>query len=739
MRFTSALKLGAKLLALAPALAMASLLICHGLDKLRLNPDILAIAALCGLAATVALTLLPPTRRKRTPRAEAGKPRGAGAQPSVAELERTIRALEARNAELEKARQRAEARIEIKSRFLAQMSHELRTPMNGILGFAELLAKTPLAEYQLDKLRLIERSAKILLETINEILDLAKVEAEKFSFKPERFPLRATLEDTVALLSPKAKALIVLCVEPAVPGTLYGDPIRLQQVLANLLGNAVKFADTGKIVVRVRQDRAAPSRLLFTVSDTGQGIAPERRAELFSPFSQLVNRAPNGERGTGLGLSIAMTMVERMGGNIGVVSKPGKGSTFWFTHPLDDVPTEPPCPQAGPAAVVDSDPLCRAALRYQLESLGAQVECFPTLDAFARRHPSGFAGRPVFIGALGHAKPTGMAEQAKAAGARPIFILPHSSRRVREHYRAKGASCLWHPARSDALAEILSARPAPPPRQDRHRAAPSLHGKVFLVVDDNEINRQLLGARLSGMGARVLEAGDGPRALAYLRARPFDLVFMDIRMPRMSGLDVVRELLLGELSPNHNTPFIAVTAAAEEEERVSIAQAGFAELLLKPLLEEPLFRALARFLDTTSNRTEPSASPARDPLAEGQAFAFLERCGGNHALAQSLAEKLALELEDQLHDIQAALQDRNYPKAREAAHRVHGSAAFCGLRGIRSEAAALEKALAQSPAPDQLDRLARRLVREIERFLENRERLQAALKAPETARPMALG
>lgn len=697
-------------------------------------PDLPGLAALCGLAIATALTLFPRTKRARGTR----PPSGPSAQPSVAALQQTIHALEARNAELEKARQRAEARIEIKSRFLAQMSHELRTPMNGILGFVELLAKTPLAEHQLDKLRLIERSAKTLLETINEILDLAKVESEKFSFKPERFPLRAALEDTVALLSPKAKALIVLCVEPAVPETLYSDPIRVQQVLANLLGNAVKFADAGKIVVRVRRDRSAQPRLLFSVSDTGQGIAPEHLAEVFSPFSQVVDPAPNGEHGTGLGLNIAMTMVERMGGAIGVVSKPGKGSTFWFTHPLAGTAAEPPRAQAGLAAVVDADPLFRKALRYQLESLGAQVECFPTLDAFARHYPAGLAGWPVFIGALSPAKPASIAEQAKAAGGRPIFILSHTDRRGREHYRANGAACLWHPVRSDTLAETLADRPARPPQMG-HQTALSLHGKAFLVVDDNEINRQLLGTRLSGMGARVLEARDGPRALAYLRARPFDLVFMDIRMPRMSGLDVVRELLLGEVSPNHNTPFIAVTAAVEEEERVAIVQAGFAEFLLKPVLEDALFRALARFLDLAPSTAAQKASPARNPLAEGQALAFLEHCGGNHALARGLVGKLALELEDQLHEIQAALQDGSHPKAREAAHRVHGSAAFCGLRGIRSEAAALEKALAQAPAPaqDQLDRLARRLAREIERFLEHRDHLQAALNAPESKQPVA--
>jgi two-component system sensor histidine kinase BarA len=645
-------------------------------------------------------------------------------------LAEKLRALEARNAELERVWRQAEARMEVKARFLAQMSHEMRTPMNGILGFAELLGKTPLAEYQLEKLRLIERSAKWLLDMINEILDLAKIEAEKFGMKPELFPLRRCVEDTAALLAPGAKVPIVLCVEPDVPAALFGDPVRLQQVLTNLIGNAAKFTRAGRIAVRVRRLPGSKPGLLFSVSDTGRGIAAESLGELFSPFSQLGECAPNGERGTGLGLSIAMSIVERAGGRIGVVSKPGKGSTFWFTHPLaEDLPVQV-SPSASKAVVVDPDPLSRKALRYQLESLGVRVRSFASLEEFAGFH--GEEGESVFVGTLHHRTQeegfAQMIEQVKAAGARPVLVLPHFSRRVLEYCQAQGAACLWQPVASDALSEILSARPAGPATAAVELPPEALKGKTLLVVDDHEINRRLLGTRLSKLGARVMQAGNGPKALAYLRARPFDLVFLDLRMPRMGGVDILRELFLGEISHNHHAPFIAVTAHFEEEQRVSIVQAGFADFLVKPVPEGALFRMLAKYLDI-----EPLADPAPavPDAPTDYAAAFLERSGGNRALAQTLARKLAGELQTHSQGIGAALEAGDFAKARDFAHGINGSAAFCGLAGIRSGAAALEQALLQSAPPATLDRLALRLDGEIDRFLEEKERLFSALGAPE--------
>ena len=251
-------------------------------------------------------------------------------QEATLRLQKTLTALEKRNGELETARGMADAQTELKSRFLAQMSHEIRTPMNGILGFAELLAKSPLDEGQVEKLGLISRSAKNLLTISNEILDLSKLEAGKICLDFKRFQLRPTLEDIVSLLCVQhRKTPVILWIHQNVPKTIENDPVRLQQVIANLLGNAIKFIQHGRIVIRVRTLlRKGRERLFFSVSDSGCGISPKDIAKLFSPFQQLGQLAVSAENGAGLGLSIAKNIVQSMGGEIHIASRLGKGTSL---------------------------------------------------------------------------------------------------------------------------------------------------------------------------------------------------------------------------------------------------------------------------------------------------------------------------------------------------------------------------------------------------------------------------
>ena len=300
-------------------------------------------------------------------------------QEATLRLQKTLTALEKRNGELETARGMADAQTELKSRFLAQMSHEIRTPMNGILGFAELLAKSPLDEGQVEKLGLISRSAKNLLTISNEILDLSKLEAGKICLDFKRFQLRPTLEDIVSLLCVQhRKTPVILWIHQNVPKTIENDPVRLQQVIANLLGNAIKFIQHGRIVIRVRTLlRKGRERLFFSVSDSGCGISPKDIAKLFSPFQQLGQLAVSAENGAGLGLSIAKNIVQSMGGEIHIASRLGKGTSLWFDLPLDwlDQQNQKTPPQLL-VGLIEPDRLTRQALCQQLESLGARVMAF---------------------------------------------------------------------------------------------------------------------------------------------------------------------------------------------------------------------------------------------------------------------------------------------------------------------------------------------------------------------------
>ncbi|PZN82837.1 MAG: hypothetical protein DM484_05725, partial [Candidatus Methylumidiphilus alinenensis] len=328
-------------------------------------------------------------------------------QEATFRLQKTLTALEKRNGELETARGLADAQTELKSRFLAQMSHEIRTPMNGILGFAELLAKSPLDEGQVEKLGLISRSAKNLLTISNEILDLSKLEAGKICLDVKRFQLRPTLEDIVSLLCVQdRKTPVILWIHQNVPKTIENDPVRLQQVIANLLGNAIKFIQHGRIVIRVRTLlRKGRERLFFSVSDSGCGISPKDIAKLFSPFQQLGQLAVSAENGAGLGLSIAKNIVQSMGGEIHIASRLGKGTSLWFDLPLDwlDQQNQKTPPQLL-VGLIEPNRLTRQALCQQLESLGARVMAFADQHALTMWYekvanalelsPSPHGGRP---------------------------------------------------------------------------------------------------------------------------------------------------------------------------------------------------------------------------------------------------------------------------------------------------------------------------------------------------------
>ena len=433
-------------------------------------------------------------------------------QDATRQLQNTLKSLEKRNAELDAARRNAERQTALKSQFLAQMSHEIRTPMNGIIGFAELLGQTPLSDEQNERLRLIERSAKNLLAIINEILDLATLEAGKISLNIHMFMLRPYLEDAIALQMQRSPHLpIILWIAPDVPASILGDPIRVQQVVNNLLSNALKFTRRGRVVIRVRlQKQLGAPRLLISVSDSGRGISPRDQANLFVPFQQLSDYAIDRERGAGLGLTIANNIVEKMGGHLQVASRPGRGTTFWFDLPITQTNGEERLPPASlKVALVDPDRLSRQALQFQLEASCSLVTCFSDWDDFLTSYQPETHGTMVFLKAAAHQGETQTSltrwlDQANQLGARPVIILPVAESRLLEFYRQYGATCLVSPVPSERLRKLLihPIESLAKRATDQRLSSPDLLGRNILIADDNEINRILLGAQLTAMGAQ---------------------------------------------------------------------------------------------------------------------------------------------------------------------------------------------------------------------------------------------